>query len=373
MPRAHSRSGFSLVEVVVAMTLTLAVFAITLPFVRSQTRALSANAGRLDAEQTARFAQRVIDRDLRLASGVTGQPILVYAGPMGITFNANLLARDSTDPAALEIELGADSSLTEAWRVASAAAIPLGGRTYPTVNYADASGVPSRVETVSYFLHPDTVAGRNDLWVLYRRVNARDSVQLVRSLYVADDSAFFSYFVAAGDTLARVAASGLPLYWDSTSMANVRAVGIAAAGRYQNRLDGAEHVRKVNWRVVLPNAALVTSAVNCGTAPTAPSGVTQSKQTGSTGYHVRITWNSSTDDNGGAYDVSHYVVSVRSTAVSPVAWSPVAIVPAMRNHSYRYEDHMPSLTGGAKYGVRAVDCGGLASGIVEHASNLSLP
>jgi Tfp pilus assembly protein PilW len=55
MKRARPR-GFTVVEIIVAMVLTLAVFAITLPFVRAQTRALGVSAGRLDADQLARYA-----------------------------------------------------------------------------------------------------------------------------------------------------------------------------------------------------------------------------------------------------------------------------------------------------------------------------
>jgi Tfp pilus assembly protein PilW len=155
------RPGFSLVEMLVAITLTLAVFAITLPFVRAQSRALGANAGRLDAEQVARYAQRAIDGDLRLATadGI-GQPVIVQAAPMAISFNVNLIAPDTTDPNALTIEAGAATTLTESWRLSGAAALPLVAKVYPTVDYSTAAGTISRNETVSYFLRPDTVSGR---------------------------------------------------------------------------------------------------------------------------------------------------------------------------------------------------------------------
>jgi hypothetical protein len=161
-------------------------------------RALGATAGRLDADQIARYAQRAMDHDLRVASADVGQPLLVHAGPMAVSFNANLLAADSTDPGALDVLVGADSTLTEAWRVAQAGTLPLTARTYPTADYPGVDGGLSRNETISYFLRPDTVSGRSDVYVLYRKVNARDSVQIVRGIHVPDDSAFFSYFTASG-------------------------------------------------------------------------------------------------------------------------------------------------------------------------------
>ena len=91
------RHGFTIIEIIVAMTLTLAVFAITLPFVRAQTNALGQSAGRLDADQVARYAQRAIDADLRLATADAGQPLLVYAGPMGIAFNAKSALHAAAD------------------------------------------------------------------------------------------------------------------------------------------------------------------------------------------------------------------------------------------------------------------------------------
>lgn len=371
MRRPNVRRGFTLIEIIVAMSLTLVVFAITLPFVRAQTRALGSTAGRLDAEQIARFAQRAIDRELRLASSDPDQSMLVYAGPMGIAFNANLLARDTLDPSALEVELGADSAETEAWRLAAATTLPLTSTTYPTVNYLDADGVASRIETISYFLHPDTISDRDDVYVLYRKVNALDSMQLVRGIHVPEDSAFFSYFRMVGGVLTALPDDSLPMLWTSPTLAEVRAVGLRSGGFFRNRQDNEDVIRTVYWRTVLTNAVTATAGT-CGTAPGNPSSVAQNKQTGSSGFHVRVTWNASGDDGNGNADVTHYVVSTRRD-VTPVKWVPVAVVPARGSASYRYEHYLPSLIGSVKYGVHAVDCGGTMSSTIEHNSSLSLP
>lgn len=366
-----TRRGFSLVEILVAMTLTLAVFAITLPFVRAQTRALGSNAGRLDADQIARYAQRQVDRDLRLAAGDGVQPTVVYAGPMGIAFNANLIARDTLDVNAFEVQAGADSSLSEAWRVADAATIPLTARTYPTQDYLGVDGNPSRVETIAYFLHPDTVSDRSDVYVLYRRVNARDSTAVVRGIHVPTDSAFFSYYRMVSDTLAQVPAASLPLYWDSTLTSGLRAVGIRSAGFFRNAVDGEDVIRTVRWRTVFANAP--ATVADCGAAPSAPSGVGHSKQTstGSASYHVRVTWSRSGDDGTGTDDVTHYVVWIRYN-VNPEVWTRVATVPARGVGSYRYDHYQPMQAGSVRYGVSAVDCGGAESTKASHNSNLTL-
>lgn len=368
--RGHGRAGFSLVEIVVAMTLTLAVFAITLPFLRVQTRALGTSAGRLDADQIARYAQRAIDRDLRLATSDPGQPLLVLAAPLAIAFNANLTASDTADPSAAEIEVGAATTLTDSWRLSDAGALPVTGRSYPTVDYTDAAGAISRNETVSFFLHPDTVAGRSDLYVLYRRVNARDSVQIVRSLHLPADSPFFSYLRPVSGSLTRIAAARLPLYWDSTAIDSVRAVGIRAAGYYRNRTTGQEVIRTVNWQTVLPNAGERLTA-GCAAAPAPVTAVDHSKQLGSGGYQVRVTWDGSVDDESGDQDVTHYLVALR--LASDTIWRVLATVPALGLPVYRWDHHLPTLTGSVKYGLQAVDCGGNRSAWATHSSSLTLP
>lgn len=367
--RAREPLGFTVVEIIVAMALTLAVFAITLPFVRAQTNALGTSAGRLDADQIARYAQRAIDRDLRLAAADPGQPLLVWAGPMAIAFNANLVASDTLDPGAAEVVDGAPTTLAESWRLSAASALPLTTTTYPTRDHLDAAGAISRNETVQYFLRADTISGRNDIYVLYRRVNARDSVQVVRNLHVPADSAFFSYSRPVAGALTRIAASRLPLGWDSTVVDSVRAVGIRAAGYYRDRTTGRETIRTVQWTTVIPNAK-DRVAGGCGAAPAAPTSVTVSKQSSSTGYYIRVTWWSSTDDTGGESDVSHYLIRTRAEGDS--TWESVGGIPARRVTSYRFDHHFPLRLGAVKYGVVAVDCAG-PSAIASHSSTLTLP
>jgi type II secretory pathway pseudopilin PulG len=364
------RPGFSLVELLVALTLTLAVFAITLPFVRAQSRALGANAGRLDAEQVARYALRAIDRDLRLASadGV-GQPVIVQAGPMAISFNVNLLAPDTTDPNAVAVEVGAAPTLTESWRRANAAPLPLGPKVYPTVDYFTVTGGVSRTETISYFLGPDTVSGRTDVYVLYRRVNARDSVQVVRGLFVPPATALFRYFHNVSGVLTEIT-TGLPLYFDNATSKQIRAVGIRASGFFRNRREGMDVIRTVDWRTILP---ITTSAAeSCGAAPASPTNVQPVGEIDAPGYRVEVTWNRSSDDGGGASDVRHYQVLVRPN-ITPVVWEAVASVPATGAATYRFDHYLPSITGAVRYGVRAVDCGGMASNVATHTSRLILP
>jgi type II secretory pathway pseudopilin PulG len=366
-PFRARRPGFTIVEIIVAMTLTLAVFAITLPFVRAQTQALGASAGRLDADQLARYAQRAIDTDLRLATADPGQPLLVYAGPMGISFNANLLASDTLDPSAADVESGAATTLTDAWRLADAAPVPRGGRSYPTQDHLDAGGGPSRNETISYFLHPDTIASRSDIYVLYRRVNARDSVLIVRGLHVPADSAFFAYYRPVAGVLTRVVGSRLPLWWDSVAVDSIRAVGLRAAGYYRNRTTGVETIRTVQWTTVLPNA-VARGMGGCGAAPGAPGALTATKSTSTHPFRVTLRWDDSGDDGGGALDVRQYVLEWR---LSGSVWRSLASVPATRATTYEWAHALPTVSGSYEYSVRALDCATASTRV--SAATLTLP
>lgn len=362
------RGGFTLIEIVVAMTLTLAVFAITLPFVRAQTNALGQSAGRLDADQIARYAQRAIDADLRLATADLGQPMLVHAGPMAISFNANLLASDSLDPGAADVESGAATTLTVSWRLANAGAVPRGGgRVYPTQDHLDGSGEVSKNETISYFLHPDTISGRTDIYVLWRRVNARDSVQLVRNLHVPAESAFFAYYRPVAGALTRIAASRLPLWWDSVAVDSIRSVGLRAAGYYKNRTTGVETIRTVQWTTVLPNAVTRLTG-GCGAAPAAPAALTANKTNNSRPLRVTLDWDDAGDDGSGSLDVRQYVIEWRRAGGT---WLALASVPATGAGTYRWIHTLPVVIGSWEYGIRALDCTG--SSIRVTAAAVTIP
>ncbi len=365
----RARHGFTVVEIMVAMTLTLAVFAITLPFVRAQTRALGAAAGRMDADQVARYAQRAVDQDLRLAGAVAGQPLLVLAGPMAVAFNVNLLASDSTDVGAVRVEAGAPASLTESWAPADAATLPGTARDYPAQDYLDAAGARSRFETVTFFLLPDTISDREDDYALFRRVNGRDSTLVVRNLQVPADSAFFSYLAWTGSALAPIAEGRLPLPWDSLAVDSIRAVGIRATGMYRDRASGAVTMRTVRWTTMLRNAA-TRLGTSCGAAPGAPSSVVAAKSTATQPYRVTLTWSRSADDGTGANDVRRYVVLGRASGATNYAT--LGTVTATGAATYRWDRGIPSELGTREYTVQAVDCGGAPSS-VPTASSVTLP
>ena len=82
------------------MTMISLVFIVSVAFFQSQARTVTAHAGRFDVQLNARFGLTSIERDLRTAGVgvVDAQPMIVEASSLAVTFNADLVARDTTEP-----------------------------------------------------------------------------------------------------------------------------------------------------------------------------------------------------------------------------------------------------------------------------------
>ena len=357
--RTGNRSGFTLFEMMMAVLLTMLVFGITVPFFRVQTNAVDVGAGRLDALQNARFAQASIDRELRIAGGITGQPIIVQADKFAISFNVNLVTRlnGNTDADATYYNPNADSLATEGWLVARAQALPLVSKTYPTTNYYDANGNLSGAETISYFARLDPTAGRSDLYILYRQVNDRDSTIIVRNLLIPTDTAYlFRYYKAsASGVLSLIPAQSLPLYWDSSShlQDSIWAVDMRLSALYRDVKRAQDVTRTIYHRSRLQNAGKLLLNL-CGNPPTAPATVTATQSTDASGnvQKIRVSWTASSDETSGGNDVGLYVVQ-RKTGSGQ--WQALANVPAAGASGYTYDDSNFA-SGTWTYGVYSQDC-----------------
>ena len=369
------RGAFTLVEMMVAVTLTMLVFAITIPFFRAQTQAVAAGAGRLDALQNARYAQAAIDRDLRLAGGVFGQPIIVQAAGYSVTFNLNLYGRDTSDHNATYINTTYDSLTTESFLVSTAKNLPTSSKSYPTATYTDSNGTRSHAETISYFLIADATSGRSDIYSLYRRVNAKDSTYVTGNLWIPSDTGyFFQYYrVSAAGAISQIAQNTLPLYWDDATRTidSIGVVEMRIAGWYHNARENLEVFRTVYQRTKVNNVGLLV-ARTCGTAPGAPTGVTATatNNAGGSPVSVAIAWNASSDDNAGANDVVSYTVMRRPSAGA--TWTDVGNYPARATASYTFTDY--ALTNGTwVYGVAAADCGPTWSTTAQQGGTIVIP
>ena len=363
--RMTNRSGFTLIEMMMAILLTMLVFAITIPFFRNQTRALDGGAGRLDAMQNARYAQSAIDRELRLAGGATGQPIIVQAAPFAITFNVDLVTTVTNDPDATYYNPQADTLAVDSWLPARAKALPTSAVVYPTVEYYDGNGFQSHAETISYFLYLDASSGRNDLYTLYRRVNDRDSTVVAHNMWIPiDTNYFFQYSRTQADgTIISIPQASLPIYWNTAGdwADSVRLVQMRIAGLYHDTQKNKDITKTVYHSTRLLNAGMLKQAT-CGAAPLAPGTVTatQLDTLGNTWAgspmpisEVRVVFNASAEEAGGAKDVASYVIE--RTIQGTSNWQVLGNLVAKGAASYTYDD-FSFQTGTWVYAAVAVDC-----------------
>lgn len=356
--RARFRAGFTMIELVIAVTIFMLVLGSAIPFFRTQSRAINSQAGRSDAVQNTRYSNTVIDRELRLAGGVTNQPIIVQASPFSITFNVDLVSRVANDPDAVYYNPDADSMGTQGWRVANAKALPTVAKSYPTLTYADQSGIPSQAETISFFVLADGSTGRTDDYVLYRRVNDRDSTVIARNLIIPADTAyFFRYWrTNASGTLSLLTAAQQPLYWDAASRwaDSIRVVDMRVSALYRDPRTNQDIVRTVYSSTRLLNAGMLRIPT-CGSVPLGPQAVTADTLQDLSGQvtQVRVTWTKSLEEAGGERDISLYVVAKRPTGTSD--WTELRNLPASNSASYSWDDE-DFVTGSWQYGVFAQDC-----------------
>ena len=377
-PRARARAGFTLIEMMMAVLLTMLVFAITIPFFRNQTRALDGGAGRLDAMQNARYAQSAIDRELRLAGGAPGQPIIVQAAPFAVTFNVDLVTTVTNDPDATYYNPAADPLSVDSWLPAAAKKLPTSNVVYPTVEYFDGNGFQSHAETISYFLYLDASSGRNDLYTLFRRVNDRDSTVVAHNMWIPTDTNYFFQYsrTDSAGNIVNIPRASLPIYWNTAGnwADSVRLVQMRISGLYRDVQKAKDVTRTVYHSTRLLNAGMLKQAV-CGVNPL-PAGtvtVTQIDSTGATWFVgdanplsiVRVVFNASPEETAGLKDISSYVVERKIQGTTN--WDVLGNVAALGAASYTFNDYQ-FLTGNWVYGAVAVNCSPAYSTVSQAAA-----
>ena len=372
--RFSARPGFTLIEMMMAILLTMLVFAITIPFFRVQTQAVDTGAGRLDALQNARYAQNAIDRELRLAGGVTGQPVIVQADKFAVTFNVDLVSRLTNDPNATYYNPTADSLSTESWEPTRAKTLPTASKSYPTQFYTDANGNQSPAETISYFLYVDASSGRTDLYTLFRRVNDRDSTVVTRNLWIPSDTNYFFKYQRADVTgaIVQIPQASLPIYWDASSKLadSIRIVQMRISGLYRDVRKAQDVTRTIYHSSRLLNAGMLKQ-LTCGSAPLGANNVvaTQVYDALSNLTKIRVTWDKSLEESGGEADVATYIIQRRPAAGTD--WEVIGNLLARNYSSYSFDD-FGFRSGQWVYGVVAQDCSP-SNSTVTSSSTLTNP
>lgn len=380
-PEWESRAAFTLLEMMISITIMLLVFAMAVPLFRSQVRAMGSTAGRSDAQQNVRFAISTIERQIRVAgAGVADQqPLLVQADPYAVTFNADYAARDTAAEGGAfgavyfdsDLPIGSTMSMTPAKQVT----LPLSAVTWPSVSYFRGGGPPSAAETISFWVAPDNSPGSNGRYALFRRVNAMPVDTLARGLVLDPVTPPFTYqTVDAAGIVNDVPASSLPVIHvpvhgspaDTASSGltdQIRFVKVHLKGSFIER-DGTVSQRVADASIRLLNAGLLNHAT-CGDAPVLGQSVAVALVAGK----PVLSWGAATDEYGGEKDVEKYVI-YRRTVAGAFA-DPLAAIPAGLS-SYSFTDTQVQSADQWVYGVAAEDCGGQFSPVAA-SSQVTVP
>jgi prepilin-type N-terminal cleavage/methylation domain-containing protein len=369
----RTRRGFTLIEIIISLTLLMIITGAAVQFLRTQTGLVTRETARMDAMQNAQFAGNQIERELREAgAGVAdAQPMIVQLDSEAITFNANMVSIDTGDVRAVYQLTDADTNGTRAMLKTERMSLPNSSPAvgYPDTTYTAATGIESGAETISYFLRPDSTTTRTNDYLLFRRLNARPATLIARGIVhdPRDTIPFFTYYKS--DTLNRlrpILKSKLPLYHvmihgavnDTGNFAltdSVKAVRVHFMTAAKDPRTGIDALRTVESTVRIMNSGLL-DRTSCGQPPYAtPVPTVVSSLALASPKWVKITWGPSSDDGGGEKDIERYAI-FRKLSGAAAFGDPISSIPSSMAASYTFTDY--GVTSGQTYvyGVAAQDC-----------------
>jgi len=377
----RSRQGFTLIEVLVAMTILLSVLGMATNMFRKQGSVIVAQAGRLEAQQTAQFTLSALERELRLAGvGVVDmQPILAQAAKDAITFNADITSNVTGDPSAVYIDPDAADENVSVFLSTNKKLLPNSDKFYPDSTYMRSAGVPSGAETISLWLSVDSTAPRSDEHILWRRINNGPARVVAKGIIKGSADTIFQYF--KGDTagfLTAIASNKLPLYHNAAThgqpsdtgafslVDSIRTVRVRMTVVFHDRKGDV--YRRLDHTIRLMNSGLIRRST-CGDPPigVSPQAVASVDTIDTEGVldfnpKVTISWPKSTDEGGGEKDVERYAVYRRPAGAPPTLDQPFASIPA-GSSSYSFIDHDVVTGEQWVYGVASQDCTPRTSGL----------
>ncbi len=375
------RAGFTILELLVAMSVTLVIVAIAAPLYRAQTKAVNNTAGRTDATRSASFAADAMDQDLRNTGvGVfDGQPLVVRGATDAVTFNANMVTARLNDLVAVFHDPDADSTALGSLNTSTSVTLPNSAVTYPAASYV------SNAETISYYVRSDT--GTSPLpggqrVVLYRRVNRMPEEIIARNLVTTTTMPVFRYFRRSGvGVLNEFPAASLPLLHsvprhgasaDTGAVAAVDSVSVVRVSLIAFYRDprGQTVVDTVQRNIRIANQGLLQRA-QCGESPIMPGVPVLTTVLQGGVWAVRLVWNASTDELAGERDVEMYAIYRR--VFGSADWGePLTNVPGAGIGVLQYIDDTAMSGVRYDYAISALDCTPAPSALTA-ASNILVP
>jgi len=372
-PRSQTgRAGFTLVELLIGITMTAAVMGAGFSLFQSQSRFFGTNEQRYDMMQNSRGALEDAQRVIRtMGAGVPNtQPVLVYGDNNVLAFNSDFVEQDTVDTRwAAYFNAEAPVAETISWDVGNASNIPGTAYNYPPANFLLGSGDPSPAETYTFYFSADSSTARTDDYILWQRVNNGTPTLVARNILAhPSGQPFFEYLarrsLVGGDTLFTEPTGNLPL---ERTIVTSTTVDTAAATRpdsvrairmnmrFTNGQTGtAERFRDVQTTVQVPNNGIPLPTV-CGRNPIAPTSFVAVDTVFGSGQ-LWLTWGKSVDQDAGEQDVLQYILYRKLQ--SATAWSdPLTIIKRIPGQA-TYTEMIAGNTPGVPYtfGVSAQDC-----------------
>jgi len=367
---AEGRSGFTLVELLIALTIFGVVITVSLGYMTQQNRAFQLALERMSALRNGRYALTTLAQDIEtLGTNVPGsQPSLIYADSTVLTFSADYVTNIANDPFAVFYD--PDAPVGQVQAPAAPFTIPTTSITAADSTYGVGAGVASPAEILSFFFQADTSTARTDDYTLFRQVNGAAPEVVARSLLRDQTAPFFEFErevvdSAAGPALQVVPSADLPIHHsepfhlaaaDTASSAaadSVRAVRLTVVA--SNGLTGdRERTVRVERRIALPNAGRGRLST-CGSQPIFGDSLLATPDTLTGGeIVVELNWGPAVDETGGEGDVVGYVIW-RRAAGSPDWGEPHVAIPAGAP-SYTYVDATVQSGDIYEFAVAAQDC-----------------
>lgn len=362
--------GFTLTELLVALTLSGVVLSSVIAFFVSHARTSRLGDTRIEAVQRARFANELLRREIALAgSGMpNAQPMVVYAGPDDFVFSADLASSTPGDQVAVYYVPGAPVEETEG---ADSGSVTLpNGAAHPGAWFgADGQGGPAETIALGFVDQGDGT------YALTRTVNAEPAETLLRGLERIEGRGFFSYEALDMDGFLQDIGGGP--FWheaaihgsaaDTSASALTDSIKIVQVA-FQLTVRGREGQivrRPFTLAIGLKNAGLVRNSA-CGEPPVL--GVTPNVTVVSVDPPaIEITWPPAVDERGGESDVIQYTL-YRRALVTTIARPVVTIPPNPDVASYTYTDTDIEQDQTYVYALGTTDCTPVQSELAESGS-----
>lgn len=366
--RERARAGFSLIEMLIAMTVLTVVMAAALGVFRTENDALAEGVERLEVLQNVRFGANAVEKDLKTAGSHVPrqQPTLLYADEDVIAFNADFTTNVAGNGEAVYYDPDAPNEEVRALTQDRQITIPNSTFAYPQRDYQD-DGSNSPAETIVFFFTQDSSTARSDDWALFRQVNDQEPQLVSRHLLRSEGSRpFLEYekLVAPDSAPERIetmdpgelpVAHTTPTHLgsgDDSPVDSIRAVRLQMAAT-NGKTGDQEEIRTVSRTVRIPNAGIVRKRV-CGSEPKTAESFNATPEVHSGSSTILLEWDASVDQASGEEDVVRYLVWKRHE--SETDWGPPILALPVGDPSYSYRDAQVTPNEEYHYGVAAQDC-----------------